>query len=70
MFHLEREVKNAGDFWKYIWKIWCKEDFKGEETAAMNELGGKRLAQASERQWGYDDLRLVTKACSEFLKEK
>ena len=47
-----------------------KEDFKGEETAAMNELGGKRLAQASERQWGYDDLRLITKACSEFLKEK
>lgn len=43
---------------------------KEKRQQAMNELGGKRLAQASERQWGYDDLRLVTKACSEFLKEK
>lgn len=36
----------------------------------MNELGGKRLALACERQWGYNDLRLITKTCSEFLKEK
>lgn len=32
----------------------------------MNQLGEKRLALASERQWKYHDLRVTTKTCRVF----
>jgi hypothetical protein len=62
MFQYGRNIKYAGFSENTFGRFG---GFK-EGTEVMNQLGEKRLALASERQWKYHDLRVTTKTCRVF----